>query len=128
MQQSLALLRVALGDLLRVPGVNVGVAQKRLGPLTIHEGLDASGGIAKRPATLARQMLYRLLFLRRLDSGTLHGAYLSPNTHDGEVIHDAFDHGRIRRVSAAFASIKAIGISGVFEQLPGLLEVVAVRL
>src|SRR5262252_2082056 len=93
MQQSLALLRVALGDLLRVPGVNVGVAQKRLCPLTVHEGLDASRSIAKRPAALARQVLYRLLFLRRLDGGALHRAYLGPDTYSGEVVHDAFDHG-----------------------------------
>src|SRR5262245_54198154 len=89
MQERRALLWVALGDLLRVPGVNVGVAQKRLCPLTVHEGLDTSGSIAKRPATLARQVLYRLLFLRRLNGSALHRAYLGPDTYSGEVVHDA---------------------------------------
>src|SRR5439155_2079838 len=72
-QQRRALLRVALGDLLCVPGVNVRIAQKRLCPLAVHERLNAGGGIAKRPTALARQVLHRLLFLRRL-------AYVRPSS------------------------------------------------
>src|SRR6266700_3217912 len=79
------------------------------------ERFDAGGGIAKRPTALARQVLHRLLFLRRLDGGALHGAEPGPDTHDGEVIHDGFDHARIGRVGAALAGVKAVGIPGVFE-------------
>ena len=53
--------------------------------------------------------------------------YLGPDTHSGEVIDDSFDHGRIRRVGAALAGVKAVGMAGVFEPLLRLLGVVAVR-
>src|SRR5262249_24344504 len=55
-QQDLAFLAVALGDLLVVPGVNLGVFNKRLRPFAGGKGIEACSGVAKSATPLERQV------------------------------------------------------------------------
>jgi hypothetical protein len=62
-EQLLALGAVALGALLTVSCVNVGVMQERLSSLAIHEGCNTGRGIAHGGTGLTRQALDRPVFL-----------------------------------------------------------------
>lgn len=54
MQRHLTFLRITLRELLGVPGVDLGIAEKRRRALTVHERLNPRGSIPERAAALPR--------------------------------------------------------------------------
>src|SRR5215510_309954 len=127
MQQGFAFCTVPLNRLLFKDFIDIGIATIGVGALRIHKSLSTRGGTAR--STNRRHNDPSELFVApgREKCGALHGAQAHPNTHGIEVIDHCFCDRRKPRVGCEVASIKAIAIAGLSQELLGFLRIVGKR-
>ena len=88
----------------------------------MRERFQARGGIAEGTAPLIRQVLQGALAMRRNKRPAFHRTHPPADPDRRQVIEEGFDHPRIRRLDAAVAEVKTVGVPRLFQELLRLLK------
>src|SRR5215470_6261095 len=123
LERRVAPLGVQLGGLLAEEAVEVWVAAVDVGAVGDHEGLEASGRIAKGAAGRLDDVLELLLRVGLEEGGTLQRHELDLDAYRLEVVHHDLGEVRVGGVAIEVACVEAVRVAGVAEELLGARDV-----
>ena len=116
MEGRLPPLRVDLARLLLDEPLDVGIGAVGKGAACGHEGVDARGGVARRPGRRLDDVLQLLLAVVRDERHPLEGTELRANARGLEIVDDRLTEVGVGSITVVVARVEAVGVARLREE------------